>query len=177
MIATALLFAKSALSRLLGLFTRYPWPCACIALALLSAWLWHGKTDYRERLDAQIAGRKADRAEWDRKVALAKAAEDKARKDAQEIAGEADKTHDALLADNAGLERYIAEHRVQPKACAADPAGSGSGEAAGVFAEPAADAVVAISEPDIRACDGAYVYAQSSYEWAQSLMAKGLAEK
>lgn len=72
MIATALLFAKSAISRLLSAITANPWPSAVIALALLSAWLWHGKADYREQLATEQAGRKADRAEWDRNVASPK---------------------------------------------------------------------------------------------------------
>lgn len=170
-------WAKSALSGLLDLFKRYPWQMACIVLLAASLWLYSGKADYREKYANEQQGRKADRAEWDRKVALAQAAADKARKDAQEIAGEADKTHDALLADNAGLERYIADHRVQPKACAAASGGSGGGPIAGVPPEPAAVPVVAISEPDIRSCDSAYVYALSAYQWGQDLMAKGLAEK
>jgi len=177
MIATALLFAKSALSRLWSAIAANPWPSACIALALLSAWLWHGKTDYRARLTTEQTARKADRADYDRKVAAAKAVADKARKDAQEIAGNADKTHDALLADNAGLERYIAEHRLQPKACGANSAGAGSDQTAGVPAEPAAMSRVEVSEDALKVCDADYAYARSAYDWAQGLMAKGLAEK
>jgi hypothetical protein len=176
-IPTALLFAKSALSRLWSAIVANPWPSACLALALLSAWLWHGKADYRDRLATEQTARKADRADYDRKVALAKAAEDKARKDAQEIAGNADKTHDALLADNAGLERYIAYHRVPAKACGANSAGAGSGQASGVPAEPAALPRVEVSEDALKVCDADYAYARASFEWGQSLVAKGLAEK
>jgi hypothetical protein len=107
---------------------------------------------------------------------LAQAVADKARKDAQETAIEADTTHDALLADNAGLERYIADHRVQPKACAADPARAGQGVAAGVPQEPAAVSRVEVSEDALKVCDQNYAYARAAFDWGQGLVAKGLAE-
>jgi hypothetical protein len=172
-----LAWGKSALSRIWSAITANPWPSACIALALLSVWLWHGKADYRDRLSTEQTGRKADRADYDRKFAAAQAVAAKARKDAQEIAGEADKTHDALLADNAGLERYIADHRVRAKACAADSARAGSGQAAGVSAQSAALPRVEVSSDALKVCDADYAYARSAYDWGQDLMVKGLAEK
>lgn len=169
--------AKSALSWLLGLFKRYPWQIVCLALALGFGITVDKLQSAKAEIKAEQAGRKADRAEWDRKVALAKAAEDKARKDAQETAIEADTTHDALLADNAGLERYIADHRVSAKACAADPARSGEGGAAGVPQEPAALPRVEVSEDALKVCDQNYAYARAAFDWGQGLVAKGLAEE
>lgn len=168
-------WVKSALSRLLDLFKRYPWQMACLALLAASLWLYSGKADYREKYAAEQQGRKADRAEWDRKVALAQAVADKAHKDAQEIAGEADNIHDALLADNAGLERYIADHRVQPKACAAASGGSGGGESPVVPERAPESAVVAVE--DIRTCDSNFAYALSAFQWVQGLRDRGLVER
>lgn len=178
MIATALLFAKSALSWLLDLFKRYPWQMLCLALIAASLWLYSGKAEYREKYAAEQTARKAERAEWERNVASAKAAAAKARKDAQEIAGEADKTHDALLADNAGLERYIADHRVRAQTCPAASSGSSgsSGIESPAIPERAPESAVVAVE-DIRTCDSNFAYALSAFQWVQGLRDRGLVER
>lgn len=168
-------WAKCAASWLLDLFKRYPWQMACIALIAASLWLYSGKAEYREKYAAEQTARKADRAEWERNVTLAKAAAAKARKDAQEIAGEADKTHDALLADNAGLERYIADHRVRAQTCPAASGGAGGIESPVIPERAPESAVVAVE--DIRTCDSNYVYALSAFQWVQGLRDRGLVER
>lgn len=172
----AIIWAKSALSRLLGAFKANPLLVCCIALACLSAWLWHGKAEYREQLASEIKSHKADIAQWQATSKAAQAVADKARADAKDASNDAQNLHDKLADATDGLERYIADHRVQPRQCPAVAAKAGPGEAASVPAIPATSPGVEVSAATVRACDSAWVYAQSAFQWAQDLKAKGLAE-
>jgi hypothetical protein len=172
---------KNGLRRLLGLVWAYPWPLACLALAFVTWGLWNGKADAiaqrdraRTALTQEQAARKVDRAGWNRQVADAIAAKVAAEQQSQEIATDAQVSHDALVADNAGLRRYIASRRLR--------AGSGSRDATSpaddVGAEVpsrAADETVVADEIDIRTCDGNFTYALAAHEWAHSLISAGLA--
>ncbi|WP_132390211.1 hypothetical protein [Novosphingobium sp. PhB165] len=165
----------SGLSWLRDTAKRYPWQVALIVALALCWWLWSGKTDALNQRDAaktELAGARAD---WAKQVAAAKAATASAEHKSQEIAQDAQTTHDALLADNAGLRYYIAAHRVRQSAgtSAAAPA---EGDGAEVHAESADAALVAVSEADLTACDASYVYARSAHEWAQGLIAQDLAQ-
>lgn len=167
----------------LGLARRHPWPVACAALLALAWWQWSGKQEAlvgrdaaRELLTKEKTGRKADRAEWDRRVATAKAATAAAVAKSKEIASHAQATHDVLAADAAGLRRYIAAHRLRPETGSPVAARAADDLGATVPAVTAPGALVAASETDLLACDAAYVYATSAYEWTRGLIASELAK-
>lgn len=174
--------AKSALSWLLGVVSRHPWPLACIALLLASWSLWNGKTEAlaqrdaaRSTLRAEKAGRKADQANWRRQVADAVAAKKAAERKSQEIATDAQKTRDALVADNVGLRSYIDRNRLRTKTGAATAARATDDLGAAIPDAAATGTIVAVSEADLVTCDALYAYARPAYEWAQGLIGKGLA--
>lgn len=79
------------------------------------------------------------------------------------------------MADNAGLRDYIAAHRVRQSA-GASAAAPAEADGAEVHADPANAALVAVSEADLNSCDASFVYARSTYEWAQGLIAQDLAQ-
>lgn len=128
------------------------------------------KTEQQQRAD--------ERADWRRQVAAAQAAKAAAELTSKEIATSAQVSHDALLADNAGLREYIAAHRL-PLAAAADralAAGTREDHDAGVPAAASADALVATSEADLVTCDADFSYAASAFAWAEHLIETGLAQ-
>lgn len=168
---------RKVLSWLLEAAKAYPWQFALVAALALAWWQWSGKTEVIGQRDAAKAslasekdGRKADRAEWDRKVAAANAATAAAQRKSQEIAHDAQQSHGALLADNAGLRSYIATHRVRGQAgSAAASAGTAEDQGAAISDGTAASTLVAVTESDLENCDAAYAYARGAYEWAQRL--------
>ncbi|TCM21464.1 hypothetical protein EDF56_101128 [Novosphingobium sp. PhB165] len=172
---------KSALSWLLGVAKRHPWQFALIAALALAGWQSREKNGALAERDAartSLTAAKAElasaRTDWAKQVAAAKAATASAEHKSQEIAQDAQTTHDALLADNAGLRDYIAAHRVrQPSGAVASGTAQDSG--APFPDDPAALPLVAMPEDDVRSCDALYRYARPAYEWAQGLIAKGLA--
>lgn len=167
---TALGWAKKALTALADLARRYPREAAIIALLCLCGWLWHGKTRADDRTRAIVAA--SERAEADMLAAI------KAQQDGYNIlAKEADREHTQALADAGNrTDRFIAANRVRPETCQPDRAAEASqGDAATAPQVTPADAVL-VEAADVRACSAAAVYAQSSYEWAQGMVAKGLAK-
>ncbi len=166
---------KKDLAAAWAFIARYPWPAACIALTVFALWLWIDRADIKADLISERQGRKADQAEWERKVEAAKAATAKAEQDAREVATDAQETHDALASQNAGLEQYIRDHRLPAQQCAGRSSSAGGGDDTAVPADAAPLPVVAISEPDLRSCDAAYVYSRSAYDFTQGLVSKGLA--
>lgn len=145
-------------------------------------WFIHGLEDQlagaRSALAIEKAGRVADLEDWRRQVAAAKAAKRAAELTSKEIATDAQASHEALLADNAGLREYIAAHRLPAiaGAAAAASAGAAGNHDPGVPAPASVGAVVAASEADLVACDRDYGYAVGAYDWAQRLIAGGLAK-
>ena len=172
---TWLLGLRAFLSRAFGWIAKYPWPAACIALLIASLWLWHGKSEALSDLADEKRVRKADQAEWQRKVDAANQAVLKARTDAKESANDAQEYHEQLTKASDGLERYIADHRVQDKQCPRSSTPTGSGNPTPVPAEPASDSGVEVSAETLRTCDALYVYSASAYRWGQELKGKGLA--
>lgn len=175
-IASVLAGGRKALAGAWSIVAKYPWQFALLAALAFAWWQWSGKRDAIAERDSARATLATDRAEWNRNVAAAKAATAEAERKSQEIAHDAQTTHDALLADNAGLRDYIAAHRVRSEAGSA-PASTGATQDHGspVPVEPAASSLVAVTEADLGACDADYAYARSAYEWAQGLIAKDLA--
>lgn len=173
----ALLFAKlkTALSWLLGAFKAYPWQAALILALALALWLYSGKHNALEKLAAEKQAHANDIAAWNAKAKAAQAATAKAEQDAKESADDAQEYHEKLAAANDGLERYIADHRVRPVASARSTASAAQGNAPAVSDSATPSTLVALDESDVRACDGAYVYAAAAFQWGQSLIAKGLA--
>lgn len=144
-------------------------------------WSIHGLEDQlagaRSALAMEKAGRAADLEDWRRQVAAAQAAKRAAELTSKEIATDAQASHDALLADNAGLREYIAAHRLPAARARADagaPAGAAGDHGTRVPAPASAGAVVAASEADLVACDTDYGYAAAAHEWAQRLITGGL---
>lgn len=175
---------RKVLSWLLDTAKAYPWQFALVAALALAWWQWSGKTDAIDQRDAAKASlaserdsRKADRAEWNRKVAAANAATAAAQRKSQEIAHDAQEVHDTLLADNAGLRGYIATHRVRGQAgSAAASARAAEDHGAAVPDGAPGGAFVAVTERDLGVCDASYAYARSAYDWAQGSIAEGLAD-
>ncbi|GAB7553130.1 hypothetical protein NRB_26360 [Novosphingobium sp. 11B] len=168
---------------LLGLARRHPAPTACAALLVLAWWQWSGKEDAlagrdqaRTALATEKKSREAERAGWRREVAAAQATTAAAERKSQEIASDAQTSHDALAADNAGLRNYIAARGLRSGSGVPTATFPADDLGAAVHAAAPASAVVAADTADLVSCDGAYVYAASAYEWAQGLITAGLAK-
>ena len=178
---SALGWLRKAASAALGLVTAYPWQCAVAASLALAWWQHIGKVDAIEQRDKIAATLKterkameAERVEWRRQIAQAKAVADKAHKDGMEAADNADRTYKRLASDNRGLRDFIARNRMLPKAgTPASPAGSGDGP--GVPSDTSTNTLVATTTRDLEVCDDLYAYAFGAYEWTLDLRAKGLA--
>jgi hypothetical protein len=132
----------------------------------------------RTDLATERTGRADDRSDWARQVATATAARAAAEQTSKEIATDAQASHEALLADNAGLREYIASHRLQQGGGSGAAASTGAANdlATGLPEATAAGAIVATSEADLRTCDADYAYAFSAYEFGQQLIAEKLAK-
>lgn len=150
-----------------GFLSRYPWPTACVILLLITAYLWNSRDNLQERYDKDVA-------EWQAKSKAAEAATKKAIADGAQAKQEADKTYEELSQDRDPVIRYVRDNRLPAQCSATRPASAETG-APGVPEASPTEAIVAVTETDIKACDGAWVYAQSAYEWGQSLVDKGLA--
>lgn len=145
---------------------KYPWQIACAALLALCVVLGVSNSNLRSTLAEE-------RAEWKTERDNAAKAKRDAETKAKEASNNAQKTYEQLSKDDSPVVRYIERNRVQ--VCPAATGAVKSDAAAIPQVAPTAP-IVAISEPDIRACDGAYVYAKSAYDYGQDLIAKGLAE-
>lgn len=160
------LFMGKALERLLGLFNlalAHPWQAACIALLCLSAWQYRGI----QRRDDTIAALNATIADMQAKAKAARAT-------SVTIAKDSDDAHETRLADNrSGTIRYIERNRVRTQACVS---ASAEGEAAGASENAPAVPLVAMSEPDVKACGDLQAYAESAYQWGQAQVKAGLAD-
>lgn len=132
-------------------------------------------TDERAALKSERDDREEDRAAWEQQVADAVAAKARAERKSQEIAIDAQTTHDALQADNAGLRAYVAANRLRPQASGPAAPGTAQDYGPGVSAGAASSSLVAASEADLIRCDASYVYAASAHDWAQGLIVSGLA--
>lgn len=163
------------LKRALDLVARYPWQAALCASLALSWWMWGGKQDALSKLEACKTARKNDRAEWDRKVAAAKAATAKAEKDGKDAAQSAQETVNALRSDNAGLRAHIARNRLRQEGSPANPARPGEDHGSAVPDDPAPETLVATTVADLRVCDENYAYAQAAYEFTRDLIERDLA--
>lgn len=166
----ALGWAKKALTAILDLARRYPREMAIVALLCLAAWLWQGWNKANAYSAALISA--SD------KASAAFRAQIKAQQDSYNIlAKETDREHKKALADAGDrTDRFIAANRVRPQACRPDRATQASQDQAAAAPQVSAPDAVLVDASDVRACSAAAVYAQSSYEWAQGLVAKGLAE-
>lgn len=142
----------------------HPLQAACIGLVCLSVWQWRGI----QRRDATIAQQTALIAEMQAKAKQARA-------QSVTIAKDSDDAHETRLADNrSGTVRYIERNRVRTQACVSAPA---EGETAGSpEVAPELPVMVAVSEPDVKACGDLQAYAWSAYEWGQAQVKAGLAD-
>ncbi len=145
---------------------KYPWQIACAALLALCVFLGVSNSNLRSTLAEE-------RAEWKTERDNAAKAKRDAETKAKEAANDAQKAYEQLSKDDSPVVRYIERNRVQVCPAAARAV---KDKSAAVPQVPAPVTIVAISEPDIKACDGAYVYAKSAYDYGQELIAKGLAE-
>ena len=184
LIAMLAIKATSGARRAFSLVRDHPWQFAAGAALALAWWQWTGKQSAiqslqtaRSSLTAERAARKADQAQWQRQVAGAKAATAAAERKSKEIATDAQASHQALLADNAGLRDYIAGHRlwsVRPSAAAT--AGAAGDRGAGVLADRPTGSFVATAEADLVACDADYAYAAGAHQFVLEMIESGLAK-
>ena len=166
---------KTGASKAWDFASRYPFQALCVILAGCLIWQTAGKNNALDKLDAEKAAHKADIAEWQLKSKAAQAATAKAEKDAKDSADDAQKVRDVLAQNSSALDDYIASHRVQDRQCPGSIPAASKGDAPAVPEGTTPGSVVAISESDIRACDAAWVYAESAYQYGRSLVSKGLA--
>lgn len=145
---------------------KYPWQIGCAALVALCIFFAVSNSNLRSTLAEE-------RLEWKTERANAKKAKDDAEAKAKQAANDAQEAYEKLSQNTGAVDAYIDRNRVQT--CPA-PARTVKSNAAPVPQVAPAVPIVAISEPDIRACDGAYVYAKSAYDFGQELIAKGLAQ-
>jgi hypothetical protein len=166
----ALGWAKTALTVLADLARRYPCQVALVVALAACAWLWRGWDKAEARIDAmEVAAKQSE--------ALHRAAIKAQQDKFDRLKKETDDAYKASLADAGDrTDRFIAANRLRGKSCAAQAAAPSQGQGPGSPEKPAAEAFVAVTEADVKACAGAWVYAQSSYEWAQKLIAEGLGE-
>lgn len=180
-------WAKIAAQAVLDAVLRYPWQAALIVALCWGGWQYRRAERWSDAHDAKAAAlvaeqdaRRADREEWNARVAAANKARTDAIARSKELAHDVEEQHAALVADNAGLRAYIAAHRLRGTGTArADPvpaAGAAQDHATGVPEQPTANALVAVSITDLEACDGAWAYAISAWRWGQGLVSQGLAE-
>jgi hypothetical protein len=178
---SGLLGVRKAAVAAFGVFARYPWQTACIALLLASAWLWHGWDKADARLKSCEIGRVADRKAYTDaqatalvKAKAAKAATEKKYSDlAERTDADAQKAHDSAMA---AAERYIAAHRLpaHPASQAGGPAtpaedhGAQGGDGSG--AAPVVDEI-GVSADDIRICTGNTSRLEAVRTWAVGLAA------
>ncbi|MYL96434.1 hypothetical protein GR702_01420 [Novosphingobium sp. FGD1] len=165
----------------IGFVWAHPWVFATLAWCAVAALQWSGKekvraerNEVRAALSAEQMGRKADSEAWRRQVTTARAAVAAAKRKSQEIASNAQTTHDALETDNAGLRNYIASRRLRAGSGSAVSTSPADDLGAGVPSPAAPEAVMA-DETDLRTCDGNFAYALAAHEWALSLISAGLA--
>lgn len=152
-------WAKSAWA----LLSRYPWQGALILALCWGAWERHTAHKWEARAVAcQTASDTA------RKAQEALRAQERARY--QEQARHADEQHSqAITAARDATDRYIAAHRVRPARhiSPAEPV-SEAGPASVPESVPA-EAIVAVSEQDVRTCGDLYAYALNAHEWAMTI--------
>lgn len=163
-------WAKVALNAVAALIVRYPLQAALVASLCLSGWLWRGWNKAEAKIEAiELAAKQSE--------ALHRAAIKAQQDKFDRLKKETDDGYKAALADAGDrTDRFIAANRVRGKSCAIEAAAPGQGEGAGSPQEPSAEAFVAVTEADVKACAGAWVYAQASYEWAQGLIREGVGE-
>ncbi len=163
---------SGALSALLDVIRRNPWPCAVIALCVLSVALWHRGDRYRDKLLAANAQLEAGK----QNVTALKA--EKARVEKQQAAtteridNETAPARRAALAagdDYARANRCVRPSAVAPASHAGGsvpgvPAAAGSSEASGEAAD-----LVAVAKPDFDACTLNSADLQKAVDWAQSV--------
>lgn len=160
------LFMGKALERLLGLLKlalAHPWQAALI-LAVCGLFWQHRAIGQR---DDTIAALNATIADMQAKAKQARAT-------SVTIAKDSDDAHETRLADNRDRTTfYVERNRVRTQACVSAPA---EGEAAGASESAAAVPLVAMSEPDVKACGDLQAYAESAYQWGQAQVKAGLAD-
>ncbi len=165
---------RKAFAALVDLAGRYPWQTACAALAVCSAWLWHGEHKVAQQRDAARATI-AQMKDASKKAGAAALAQRKAdEQHYKELADNADAQHtDETARTNRATAQYLSEHRLRADA-ASHPGGAApaqaQGDHAGISSDTATDAVmVAVSDADVKTCAADYSYAKAAYDWAMSL--------
>ena len=157
-----------------GAVGRYPLQCALAALLCIAGWQAWRISVVKQSLTTAIAARLADRAEYERAQrdaqAKAVAQRDAIERQYRSLAHDADANLARTRVDaDTRLAAYVGRMRAKaacvPSSGTIAPAESGS---AGVSQAAPADAVLV---EDLKACNGAAVYARAAFEWA-----KGLAE-
>lgn len=166
---------KTGASKAWDFASRYPFQALCVILAACLIWQTVGKNNALDRLEATRTTLKNERAEWQLKSKAAQAATAKAEKDAKDSADDAQKVRDTLAQNSSALDDYIASHRVQDRQCPGSGPAASKGDAPAIHEGTTPGAVVAVTESDVRACDAAWVYAESAYQYGRSLVSKGLA--
>ena len=151
---------KSAFAWLAGSTDRLL--IAALCMALLWGFIGHRSADkWRGQASKATNTLTRERAE-------AIEAKAKAEADLRSKAHAADVSFQAGREDgDRRLAAYIAAHRMRP--AQADPARPAQDRGAGLPANPAPEAIVAVSEPDLHTCDALYDYSRAAHEWAQSL--------
>ena len=111
------------------------------------------------------------KAAWDLERKEALAAQAAAEQRYKEQADEADRNHQAAIADGDNrLAVYVSTHRLRP-AAQANSASTSQDRNPDLPKVATAEAVVA-SVADLQACTDNYAYAKAAYDWAQGLNGK-----
>ncbi len=139
---------------------------ALVALALvlgLAVWWQHHEAGQWAAYGRQT------KAAWDAARQDAETAKARAEQRYKELASHADQTHAHDLAQgDARLAAYVAAHRL--RAPQTNPARAAEDRSPALPANPSAQAVVAVSEADLRICEADYAYAKAAHDWATSLI-------
>lgn len=174
----ALGWLRRAFSALLGIVAQYPLQSALAASLCLSFGLWRSAEHARDQRD-----------QWHRAHDLRVKAEMTATAAQKTLNAEVQHTFEEQA--DAAQERHVARdvrvrdatarfvdaRRVRPgsgPSCGSDPAPIASGST--VPESVPSDSLVAVDELDVQRCAAATNYALSAYQWANGLIAAGVAK-
>lgn len=170
-------FARTAFLSACRWIAAHPMQAALIALVVALIWTWRDDNKQRDR----VASRNAEIAALHQASDNARAAAEAQRKTVEahytQLAKDSDNAHAHELAQaNDAVDRYIAAHRVRGpvQANLGTPGPGPSGDDPGVAAGMPGSAVV-VAEADLRICAARATDSVAAHDWAQSLIAQGLA--
>ncbi|MGL4640542.1 MAG: hypothetical protein ACRCVX_12540 [Shewanella sp.] len=157
---------------------------ALIAGLVLSGYFWLQAGKYHRAYDRAVVTLEARNRTISDMVAASEAAEaaqialNQQHQDRYEANKEKSDANHKIALEAAGdaTSRFIAANRMSGKSCRGESGGANPASQGADTPVPETMSAVAVMDEDVRRCGEVSVYAMSAYEWAQSLIADGVAE-